>query len=240
MKTIRRSPSLKPLRKWRPQMTDSERRRGWVFFALYLFFFPYLNGWAQRLLLHEGETLAAEFGVIYYALLFVLTLLVFWSFLRHGFSLLLDWLPENCFALVTGLAGALALGFLINLIPLPVEDPVRMQYVQEYLLSPAATMVLVVILIPLVEEALFRGLLFGSLRRYSRPLAYAVTVIIFALASVWRYALDLGDVRYLLLAVRYIPPALALCWCYDNGGSIWSAVALHMVLSGVALFGAVH
>ena len=71
-------------------MTASERNRGWVFFALYILVFPRLMGWFQRLISGDAEPLIAESNLIYYALLFALTLLVFWSFLRHAFSLLLD------------------------------------------------------------------------------------------------------------------------------------------------------
>ena len=226
--------------KWRPQMTDSERRRGWVFFALYLLVFPYLNAWAQRLLMGEGEAPVAEANVVYYVLLFALALLVFWTFLRHGFSLLVDWLPENAFAFVTGLAGAGLLHFLVTLIPYPVQNPSEMQYLQEFAISPVATAVLLVVLIPLIEETLFRGLVFGSLRQYSRPLAYVVSVLVYALACVWRYALEIGDPAYLLLFIQYLPMSLALTWCYDNGGSIWSAVALHMTINGFMLFSIVH
>ena len=226
--------------KWRPQMTDSERRRGWVFFALYLLVFPYLNAWAQRLLMGEGEAPVAEANVVYYVLLFALALLVFWTFLRHGFSLLVDWLPENAFAFVTGLAGAGLLHFLVTLIPYPVQNPSEMQYLQEFAISPVATAVLLVVLIPLIEETLYRGLVFGSLRQYSRPLAYVVSVLVYALACVWRYALEIGDPAYLLLFIQYLPMSLALAWCYDNGGSIWSAVALHMTINGFMLFSIVH
>ncbi|MBC5736814.1 CPBP family intramembrane metalloprotease [Pseudoflavonifractor sp. BIOML-A6] len=221
-------------------MTDSERRRGWVFFALYLLVFPYLNAWAQRLLMGEGEAPVAEANVVYYVLLFALALLVFWTFLRHGFSLLVDWLPENAFAFVTGLAGAGLLHFLVTLIPYPVQNPSEMQYLQEFAISPVATAVLLVVLIPLIEETLFRGLVFGSLRQYSRPLAYVVSVLVYALACVWRYALEIGDPAYLLLFIQYLPMSLALAWCYDNGGSIWSAVALHMTINGFMLFSIVH
>ena len=225
--------------KWRPQMTDSERRRGWVFFALYLLVFPYLNAWAQRLLMGEGEAPVAEANVVYYVLLFALALLVFWTFLRHGFSLLVDWLPENAFAFVTGLAGAGLLHFLVTLIPYPVQNPSEMQYLQEFAISPVATAVLLVVLIPLIEETLFRGLVFGSLRQYSRPLAYVVSVLVYALACVWRYALEIGDPAYLLLFIQYLPMSLALTWCYDNGGSIWSPIALHAVINAFTLFFAV-
>lgn len=223
-------------KKFRPQMTESERKRGWVFFALYLLVFPYLNGWVQRLWLSGGEAPIAETNLVYYGLLFVLAILVFWTFLRHGFDLLVDWLPENCFAIATGFLGAAVLHFLVMLIPLPVENPVPMQWREEYLLSPGATVLLVVVLIPIIEETLFRGLLFGSLRKYSRPLAYGVTVLVYALALVWRYALDFGNPAYLLLALRYLPVSLALVWCYDNGGSIWGTVVLHMLLNGAQLF----
>lgn len=227
-------------KKFRPQMTDSERVRGFVFFALYLTVFPYLNGWVQRRWANMGEVPVAEANLIYYALLFVLAVLVFWTFLRHGFDLLVDWLPENAFALFTGLVGAWVLHLLVSFLPLPVENPIPLQWREEYLLSPGVTLLLVVVLMPFIEEVLFRGLLFGSLRRRGRATAYVVTVLLFALSGVWRYALEAGNPAYLLLTILYLPKALALCWCYDNGGSIWSTVALHMALNGIQLFLALH
>lgn len=222
--------------KWRPQMTRSERRRGWVFFALYLLVFPYLNGWAQRLWMADGEVPVAEVSLLYYGLLFALALVVFWTFLRHELDLLLDWLPENSFAIFTGLLGAGVLHVLVLWLPYPVENPIPLQWRQEYLVSPSATILLVLLFIPLVEETLFRGLLFGSLRRYSRVLAYVVSALVYALSWVWRYALDFGDPRYLLLAVQYLPMGLGLAWCYDNGGSIWGVLVLRVALSGAMLF----
>ena len=95
---------------------------------------------------------------------------------------------------------------------------------------------LVLLLIPLVEEVLFRGFLFGQLRGYSRPLAFAVSILFYAMAMVWRYALDFSDPRYLLLSILYLPLSAGLTWCYDNGGSIWSCVALHAGFNGFLLF----
>lgn len=227
--------------KWRPQMTDSERKRGWVFFGLYLLVFPWLMGWLQKVFT-DGEPMVAEANVLYYALLFTLSLLVFWSFLRHAFSLLIDWLPENFFAILTGLAGYLVTAVAVYFIPLPVPDLIPLDYGQQFLLAPGPTVVVAVLLMPLVEEVLFRGLMFGSLRRYSRSIAYAVTIPLYALALVWQYCFHPTglDLRYLLLAVRYLPMSAALAWCYDNGGSVWGAVLLHMAINGITLFAAVH
>ena len=160
-------------RPWRPQLTRAEMGRGWVFFALYLTVFPLSMGWVQRAF--HGELPVAEANVVYYLLAATLVFLVFWTFLRHGFDLLLDWLPENLFAFGTGLVGAGVLHLLVMLIPLPVQNPNPESYAQQFALSPAATVVILVVLMPLVEEPLFRGLLFGATRRYSRVLGYVLS-----------------------------------------------------------------
>ncbi|MFQ7854459.1 MAG: hypothetical protein ACLRIS_04280 [Flavonifractor plautii] len=90
-------------RPWRPQLTRAEMGRGWVFFALYLTVFPLSMGWVQRAF--HGELPVAEANVVYYLLAATLVFLVFWTFLRHGFDLLLDWLPENLLPSAPGSSG---------------------------------------------------------------------------------------------------------------------------------------
>lgn len=222
-------------RPWRPQLTQAEMGRGWVFFALYVLLFPWVMGWVQRSF--HGELPVAEANVVYYLLSATLVFLVFWTFLKHGVHLLLDWLPENLFAFGTGLAGWAVLSFLVGLIPLPVKNPNLLSYPEQYALAPLATVVILVVLMPVVEEPLFRGLLFGTSRRYSRILGYVLSTLVYALYCVWQfvYTYDTIDFRYLLLIVEYLPMSLALTWCYDNGGSIWSPIALHVVINAVTL-----
>lgn len=222
-------------RPWRPQLTQAEMGRGWVFFALYVLLFPWVMGWVQRSF--HGELPVAEANVVYYLLSATLVFLVFWTFLKHGFHLLLDWLPENLFAFGTGLVGWAVLSFLAGLIPLPVKNPNLLSYPEQYALAPLATVVILVVLMPVVEEPLFRGLLFGASRRYSRILGYVLSTLVYALYCVWQFVYTYGtiDFRYLLLIVEYLPMSLALTWCYDNGGSIWSPIALHVVINAVTL-----
>jgi membrane protease YdiL (CAAX protease family) len=223
-------------------MTRSELYRGWVFFALYFLVFPFLMAGVQWVFDENwGLYLSdASASVLYHCFSTVMVLLVFWTFLKHGFSLLLDWLPENAFAFLSGLVVWLLFRFAADQIPLPVENPAFADYAEQFLQSPGATTAILVLLTPLVEEVLFRGLLFGGMRRYSRWLAYGLSVILFALYSVWQFAFVWGDWRYLLLCVRYIPAGLALTWCYDKGGSIWSAIFLHMTINAIVLYGIVH
>ena len=222
-------------RPWRPQLTRAEMGRGWVFFALYVLLFPWVMGWAQRSF--HGELPIAEANVVYYLLCGTLVFLVFWTFLKHGFHMLLDWLPENLFAFGTGLVGWAVLAFLAGLIPLPVQNPNLVSYPEQFALAPKATVVILVVLMPIVEEPLFRGLLFGTSRKYSRILGYVLSTLVYAVYCVWQFVYAYGEVdfRYLLLLVEYLPMSLALTWCYDNGGSIWSPIALHMVINTVTL-----
>lgn len=227
-------------KQWRPQITPAEFGRGWVFFALYVLVFPVLMGFVHRSF--NGELPVAESNLVYYLLCLTLVMLLFWSFLKHGFHLLLDWLPENLFAMGTGLLAFLVLNFILRRIPMPVQNPTDIDYPLQYLLSPAATIILLVVLMPIVEETLFRGLLFGGLRRYNRVLAYVLSTLLFSLYCVWQFVFTYGglDLRYLVLFVQYIPMSLALTWCYDNGGSVWSAIVLHMGINGIYLFAMIH
>lgn len=216
------------------QLTRPEAVRGWIFFACYVGVFPLLMGVIQRRI--GGEIPVAEANVVYYLLSAVLVFLVFWTFLRQSWRFLLDWLPENLFAFVTGLAAAGVLHFLVMRLPYPVENPNRYSYPEQFALSPAATVVILAVLMPLVEEILFRGLLFGSVRRSSRPLAWVLSAGSYAFYCVWQFIFtwDGVDLRYLLLSVQYLPMSLACTWAYDNGGSVWTPAALH---AAVNLFG---
>lgn len=229
-------------RHWRPQLTRREQLRGLVFFALYFLVFPVLKMGVEWFLDHFFGLFLSEAmsAAVYYLILGVLTFIVFGSFLKNSLDILVDFLPENLLAFATGLVGAEVLQFLVNRLPWPVENPTAPSWAGQYAYSPAATIVIVVILMPLIDEVLFRGLVFGSLRRYSRPLAWAITVLLFMIYNVWTFAVAYGEARYLVLAFQYLPMALALTWCYDRGGSIWSAAVLHAVLDAITLFNAVH
>ena len=98
--------------------------------------------------------------MVYYLLAATLVFLVFWTFLRHGFDLPLDWLPENLLPSAPGLSGRGCLHLLVMPIPLPVQNPTPENYAQQFAPPPAATVVILVVPMPLVEEPLFRGLLF--------------------------------------------------------------------------------
>lgn len=224
------------------QLTRKEQIWGLIFFALYFLVFPPLKMVVEDLFdrffgLYLSEAMSA---MVYYYIIGIVTVFLFRGFLKHAWNMLMDLLPENLTACAAGAVGAVVLRYLMHFLPYPVQDPNPASWAEQFAYSPAATAAIVVVLMPLIEEVLFRGLVFGSLRPYSRGGAWLVSVLLFMLYSVWTFAVAYGDVRYLTLSLQYLPAAAALTWCYDRGGSIWTAVVLHAALNAAALFQAVH
>lgn len=217
-------------RPWRPQLTAQERRVGMVFFVLYLTAFPLLVGGAVRILDERLELLltAVQSNAIYYTLILLVLVAVFWDFLRHAATILRENLRPSLFAFGGGFFAALALVCAAGLIPLPVANPEIVNYKTQLFMAPLATWAVAGLLRPAVEEILYRGLLFGSLRRENRALAYVLAAGLFSLSGVWQHALFSGNPAYLLLLIQYLPLGLVLCWSYDVSGSVYVPMALRV------------
>lgn len=224
-------------RPWRPQMTEQERRVGMVFFALYLTVFPFLVGGVVRVLDEQLELLpsAVQSNAIYYTLILLMLVAVFWDFLRHAAVIFRENYRVSLFAFGAGFFAALLSTCLVGLIPLPESNLVIVEYKALFLTTPAATWAVAGVLKPAVEELLYRGLFFGSIRRGSRMWAYVLSVGLFALCTVWQHVLFSGDPAYLLVLIQYIPLGAVLCWSYDISGSVYVPIALRVTVQTLFL-----
>jgi uncharacterized protein len=83
-----------------------------------------------------------------------------------------------------------------------------------------------VVLAPIAEETLFRGYLYGKLKRYV-PLVWAavITSLLFALAHL---QLNVGIDVFIL--------SLVLCGLRSLTGSIWAGVLVHMLKNSIAYY----
>lgn len=223
---------------WRPQLTAWEKRVGWCFFALYIFVLPFVVGGVVRLL-DERLELAytpAKSNAVYYTVVLLLLIAVFWDFLRHAGTILRENFRASLFVFGAGLLAGLAGTCLAGCIPVGVVNPAIEDYQGEHYMAAGATWAVVVLLRPAVEEILYRGLVFGALRKRNRVLAYAVSAGLFALASVWQYALGVeGAPGHLLLVLQYLPLGLVECWVYDVSGSVYTPMLLRMCLQAAFL-----
>src|SRR5256714_8544139 len=88
----------------------------------------------------------------------------------------------------------------------------------------AANAVVVVVVAPIVEELIFRGLGYSLLEQYGRPLAIAVVGVAFGLAH------GLVDALPLLVAL-----GAGLAWLRSKTSSVFPGMVTHALFNGIAV-----
>ena len=227
-------------RKYASYMSSGAQIAGTIFFVIYLLVLPFVTNplfdLAGRLL--AVSISAAMRDVLYYYILFAVTVIIFHGFLARTSRHLVDNLGLACKSLAVGLVGLYGLNELVyrltNLVftnHTNLNDTTISAQIDD---APHMTLLIVIFLAPFVEEVLFRGLVFGNLKSRSRALAYVVSCLLFALLHVWQFAVVRQDVTYFLLMVQYLVPGLALAWAYDHSGTLWASVALHAAANALS------
>ena len=84
----------------------------------------------------------------------------------------------------------------------------------------------VAVLVPLVEEFAFRGVVFSALRKYGTGFAIAGSAVIFGIAH-----MELSSVLFALIA------GLAMGWVYARTNNLWLTVMIHALNNGIAVAG---
>ena len=92
-----------------------------------------------------------------------------------------------------------------------------------------------VVFVPVAEEALHRGLIFGCLYPKSHTAAYAISVTVFAAVHIVGYVGAYSPLHIVLAFVQYLPAGLALAWAYRRSGSIFAPMLMHAVINAVGM-----
>lgn len=218
------------------RMTRTQTSLGWCWLPIHIVILPVL---LKMYAMASADGLnGAEINLIYYGVSFVFVLTVMFRFLRSGFDRLLDW-PGRCiFAAVIALFADYALSMLAATLLLALQGVIANPNTTATAVlaeqNSGVIRALAIFIAPIVEEALFRGVVFGSLRGRSRVLAYLVSTLLYGLYHVWQYALAYADAALLLYAVQYIPISLALGFCYERTESVWPPVFVHMIVNAAS------
>ena len=223
-----------------PYMTPSEQIAGTVFFAIYMVVLPFVTtplfNLAERLL--DTHISSALRNVIYYYVLFAVTLIIFHKFLGRTCRNLANNLGGACQTLCVGLVALYGLNELVyrlsNLIVTNRTNLNNSTISAQIHDAPRVTLLIIIFLAPFVEETLFRGLVFGNLKMKSRPVAYVISCVLFAALHVWQFAVVNHDITYFLLMIQYLVPGLVLAWSYDRTGTLWTPIAIHAVANALS------
>lgn len=210
-------------------LTKKERLLGAFLLPVHMFLLPVL----LSMLLEYWPTgfSAVQRNTLYFAITFVLILLLMRSFLRKEWDRLCDYKLPCLLMIVPAHLLCVLLSFVVVGLTLLLPEELSALYDQALMelsgLSGEGSFTLLVLLVPIVEETLFRGLVFGSLREKNRLAAYLVSVLLYVLCAVWQYAVRYPNASILFYALQEIPMAFALAWCYERSGSLWSPILYH-------------
>ena len=230
---------MKTVPEFHSRMSTAQRVIAIAWLPIHVFLLPNL------LYTFCGDSLSdSQLNLLVYAIGLSILLMTQLSFLRRDFDPLCDRfgrvLLEVCVCYGLMLAFNLAANALLTLATtllgaadldaLSPNNETIIDLLQEDRSSMTA---LALFIAPIMEELMFRGGIFGTLRSLSRPLAFVVTTLLFSLYHVWGYALN--DPLSWLYLLQYLPISYLLCRCYERCDSIWGSILLHATVNFLSL-----
>ena len=222
-------------------MLKMEKIFGWLYLPIHIFVLPFAVSYFCVLFAPSlGFKIDdAHINLIYYVISFTFVLIFMFRYLRATFGDLCDNFWTSVKTLILGYVFYYILAFAVSIIlTIFISQPTNpntADIVSSTKLNVNVMTVVAVLLGPVVEEALFRGVVFGNIRQKNRVAAYIVSTLVFAIYHLWQYLLFSPDWTILLYLLQYIPASVALAWSYENSKNLWVPIFIHMLINFVAL-----
>ncbi len=219
-------------------MTANETVQGWVYLVLELLLLPQLLLPLEQHFPQQGRM--AWVNLCYYAINFAACALIFRGFLgknlanagRAGMKMLSACLMGFGGHMLGNLTVSAAIG-LISPDFSNINDGAILALARENFWAMAVG---VVLLVPLAEECLFRGLLFRGSYGYGRFAAYGISTVCFCALHILGYVGSYPTQTLLLCALQYVPAGLSLAWAYEKTDSIFAPILIHTAVNAVTLY----
>lgn len=187
----------------------------------------------------SGVTDPGQLNFAYYALGIMFMFATCLGYLRAEFDPLVERLGHCVLTFFMALGIDYILSLAVNSVVLAVtkgaDNPNEAAVMDLVAQSENFMRAVAIFMAPMVEELLFRGALFGCLRKRNRILAYAVSIAFFALYHVWDYVAQSGDWRLFIYMLQYVPVGIALTWAYERSGSLWVSIGFHATINYMSL-----
>jgi len=219
-------------------MPKPQRTAGLIYLPFHVLIIPVFIGMLADYL--PGGLDDVVSNIIYYSIGLVFCLAVMWRYLRNAYDILIDNFTKNIIAFIFAyiicvLLSYLAAGIIFVIFKDSAENPNNSALLDMAGGNPGAVMGLTIFAAPVVEEILFRGVLFGSIQPRHRILAFILSIALFSFYHIWQYALVSMDWTVLFYMVQYIPAGYALAWLYEKTNCIWMPIFLHMSINFISM-----
>lgn len=218
-------------------LTRRELLWGWIYLLFQLLVLPYLliigNGYLPRPLPE------AAINFIFFLINFLSVLGIghrfLWDSLRHAIAAPLRCLRFAVLGFFIYFAANILIGNLIVSIRpdfANVNDSAISAITQNnFTLMSLGT----VLLVPPVEEFLYRGLVFGPLYNKSKFLAYLISTVAFCAIHVVGYIGSYDYELLLLCFLQYIPAGICLGWAYAQADTILAPILMHIAINQIGM-----
>ena len=219
-------------------LTRDELLWGWVYLAFEFLFLPTILQLVSFSLFPGISD--AEFNFLYYFVNFLATILIFHSFLSRNLGIAKGKLLQVGLYVLLGLVIYWTSNLVMSELTFRImpdfynvnDAGIAAMSQDAFLLMAIGT----VLLVPVAEESLFRGLLFRGIYGKSRWAAYAVSALCFCLPHVSVY---IGSYDLSLLAmcfVQYLPAGLMLAWSYEKSNTILTPIIIHTIINAIGIY----
>ena len=220
-------------------ITKPSRREtlwGGIYLILYMTVLPLAVPLALMAVFPQLD--AAQINFVYFTVNFAATTVIFRKYLiRSVQDSFLVGLPTLWYALLGYMGSILLTGMVVSAILevypefISVNDNAVNIMVDQ---NRPLMFIGAVILAPVTEELLFRGLIFRGLYDRSPLAAHLLTMVLFSLIHVSGYV-GMYDAKLLFFCfLQYLAPAYCLNFAYRQSGSIISPILMHMATNLVA------
>lgn len=217
--------------------TFHERLWGLIYLALQLLILPSLLVLCN--LLFHLQLTDSKINFLFFALNFICVTVIFHRFLLDNGK---NALRAPLFVMATTIGGYFLYTFFSSVVSILIQGlypdffNVNDSYISTMVADDFKLMIVgTVFLVPITEESLYRGLIFGSLYNRSRVLAYAVSTLAFAALHVISYIGAYSPIHLLFCLLEYIPAGLILGWAYARTDSLWTPILIHTLVNGIAV-----
>ena len=218
-------------------MSSTEKILGWLYMAFSLLALPIVLNWLNGQLadpMNEGTL-----NFVLYLTNFLFILCIFRRFLRD--SLVAAWRDIWNFiqAVILGYVAHWACKQAMEMIMsylLPGFSNINDASITAMAKSNYTLMTIgVVLLVPLAEEMLYRGLIFRNLWQSSKVAAYLLSMAAFSAIHVLGY-IGSEDITALVVCfLQYLPAGLCLAWTYTKADNIFAPTLVHAIVNAVAI-----
>lgn len=219
-------------------MTPNELRLGLVYLLLSLVLIPGAIPRIVRLLVPDISAAAQNFT--YFVFQFLCVCIIFRRFLWRSVKVMGQRPARLAGTVLVGLLAyflmswplSVCLGLLAPDFSNVNDGSIANLASQNYSLMAFGT----ILLVPVTEEVLYRGVLFGCLSKSSTVAAGLISTLVFCFLHVSGY-IGLFDPLVLLFCFfQYIPAGICLAWAYQRADSIFAPILMHAIINAIGIF----